>query len=248
MPRLRAWREYEPFNDYDALFLGLDNAKKLRHTETLFSDGHIGNAGWTNLQWAGALTRSNECTCVVQNWYARTNIPACENLDIFANNTIVYFSVGHHPLRQMSLYDLLRRDETRLMSGPVEPAAAHRDREQLVEHVAEAIHVGRQRYSDAPATWHDEKPQIRELFLEDARRAIRAVNPTERPVIVPVRQNVAVQVAMYAGAKDALVAAIQRWWGIDGAGTMIAAATDPARPSVPGLWLHLAGQATRDVA
>jgi len=99
-------------NFYDCIeFGGFGGALPLQSSERIFSNRNVGDVSRTNLQVAGMVTHGDD-VFIMQNWYARTNIPLTgrvgDLMRLFAHSTNVTLHVNSKHERALNLYDLLR--------------------------------------------------------------------------------------------------------------------------------------------
>lgn len=243
MPRLHGYAETTKLNIYDAIFDGLtanffgapndspfpgDITDLRSGRRCLFGNYHIGYAELTNTQVAGQ-THSDQ-TAYVQNWYARTNIPACQELEAFAQSTTAELIVGCRPQLKQPLSDLLRRpQDTPLPLSLESPESA----ELAMMNVARGIY---RTYADAidPPTSNkalSDLPKDQILAWKAvAARMLRDTN-NARMILLPPRQSFVVEVAPNRDAFEALVAATAKM---------------EIAPR-PRMWVHLQGFERRDV-
>lgn len=166
-----------PINRWDSF-----TTDEFRIREFLFGSRNIGIFERCNMQIPGAL--SSDLTTVIEHVYARTDaaprdLVATLELHRWASHAVVRLLVGDKPRRVFALADLLQE-------RPWEPAAIAIAREMELEHLATGIGA-------PPSVAGELKGSAGVIAAYQARvDQRRGDGPPE--VVVPVRQNVSVEI------------------------------------------------------
>lgn len=206
----------------------------------LFGNANIGMAELTNTQVAGQITYG---TAWITNWYARTNIPYCQELVDWSMSTNVRLQIGYSSTAlELSLFDLFKRaqlaDPTKELAEQQPPLAVRADdRCYEIESAGrraleafQAITGTRLGFLDLPtATQREAWLNVGKVMLETFK-----FPPV---VVVPIRQNFSVAIDGNADAFRAL----QRHVAAVGEGERVEVdQPDPIMPRARA-WVHFEG-------
>ena len=170
----------------------------------LFGAWNIGASYLCNIQVPNQIV-GRDYHFHVENWYARTNIPAADALMSWADMACVTFALNNTPVLQLPLSDLLRRKQGqapglagRLPDGTTAADLLNNVAARMYEH-SRGYAIGGQRLS-----WHEAPSDVRERFLEFSAIARTAYSPAPS-IVVPPRAGVAVSVNTNQAATRSLL-------------------------------------------
>jgi hypothetical protein len=164
-------------------------------------------------------TCSHDQTFIITNWRAETNVAPdddriAKQWHSWTTSTIVTLVIGTSPLIDASLADLLGGRHERLGAPPDA---------DMVDELAKELAGGNREL------WDDLSESGRDQYRSGARISMKVLH--KRYWIVPVRQNLAVQILADRDATGALIEVMR---------------TDIAPQSL--VWIHLEGMLRRDAA
>jgi hypothetical protein len=240
MPKLHGLRQRSYFNTWDAFNLREFRERraelKARGIEDdgtdlpIYGNKNVGTPHLTNLASAGGVGGMPDATKFIRNWYARTNIGLGLSTDAamtawlaWTHATTVTMIMGCMPVAQLSLSDLLRRQNDSSPIDGIRMSGAH-------EWAPDSYTM--------PDGWNDRQweasglhdPDHHEKWLA-AARAVAELMDTAGPIVLPIRQDFRVDIETEPRSLSALLEVIP---------TNIA-------PQVL-VWVHVEGVAQIDAA
>lgn len=243
MPRLHGYAETNKLNVYDAIFNGIAEHDWGSHQIVsgevrVFGNQNIGQRDLCNLHNAGdnAGDIAGDQTAYIQNWYARTSLPSCSEVDDWAHSSTATLAIGGKTYMTIDLYDLFRRTEgVEFPKGVINPDEG----KMVVEDLAKLMFAAygaefSSFFSSFDTKFHalsDMPQEVINGWHAAAAAAHRHVNPSgARIIIIPPRQTVEVTVRSHRDTFEHMRRHVLK----------------QKRAARERAWIHLEGFARRD--